>query len=301
MKLPKIHSLWIGDTLSNVEKLCIQSFLDNGHEFHLYTYGEVAGIPGGAIVKDGNEIIPADKIFYYKNGSPSGFSNWFRYALLINHGGYWVDMDMVCLRPFDFPQDIVLSYEGEQKHEVNSVGTTVLKFPKSHPLLIALADSCANYKNRDGCDWGAVGGPVALTQFVKQFNMQADVLSSDVFFPIPNLCWSNLYENVTIGFDESNFGVHLWHNIITSTPGFDKNARFDLESFFEKQKSKHGIENNASAKRITTKQLHSMRISKLRINDEEVRRQNKRRQNRLTKLWLALLASLIANLILLFN
>ena len=34
-----IQSLWIGDRLSVMERLCIQSFLDQGHQFHLYGEG----------------------------------------------------------------------------------------------------------------------------------------------------------------------------------------------------------------------------------------------------------------------
>ncbi len=57
-KLPIIQSLWIGSRLSTMEKLCIVSFIKQGHAFHLYTYGEVAEVPQGTIVKDANEIIP---------------------------------------------------------------------------------------------------------------------------------------------------------------------------------------------------------------------------------------------------
>ena len=47
MKLPIIQSFWVGEPLSKLEQLCIQSFLDNGHEFHLYVYDDVQGIPEG--------------------------------------------------------------------------------------------------------------------------------------------------------------------------------------------------------------------------------------------------------------
>ena len=52
-----IQSLWIGPRLSNMEHLCIKSFIDFGHEFHLYTYDKVDNIPEGVIVKDGISII----------------------------------------------------------------------------------------------------------------------------------------------------------------------------------------------------------------------------------------------------
>lgn len=108
MKLPIIQSLWIGDDLTNMEKLCIQSFIDNGHEFHLYTYTDIGGIPEGTIVKDGNEILPESEIFKTKHrSSVSKFSDWFRYALLSKHGNFWVDMDLICIRPFNFTDEII--------------------------------------------------------------------------------------------------------------------------------------------------------------------------------------------------
>ena len=107
--LPIIQSLWIGDDLTNLEKLCVQSFIDHGHEFHLYTYADIGGIPDGAVVKDGNEILPASKIFRCRDGRLGTFSDWFRYELLAGKGGFWVDMDYICLRPFDFSADIVFA------------------------------------------------------------------------------------------------------------------------------------------------------------------------------------------------
>ena len=53
-----IQSLWIGDSLSVMERLSLSSFLKNGHEVHLYTYGGVKGVPAGVVVKDAAEIVP---------------------------------------------------------------------------------------------------------------------------------------------------------------------------------------------------------------------------------------------------
>ena len=83
-----IQGLWIGGALSKMEQLSIQSFLDNGHEYHLYTYGTVENIPKGAIIKNGEDILVKEHIFTYKNGSYSAFSNLFRFVLLYKKGGY---------------------------------------------------------------------------------------------------------------------------------------------------------------------------------------------------------------------
>ena len=53
-----IQSLWVGDRLRTMERLCISSYLRNGHDFHLYTYNPVEGIPDGTVVKDANEVMP---------------------------------------------------------------------------------------------------------------------------------------------------------------------------------------------------------------------------------------------------
>ena len=101
MALPIIQSLWIGGSLSKIEQLCINSFLKNNHEFHLYTYGEVQNIPEGTTVKDANEIINSSEIFTYNGGSYAGFADWFRWELLYKKGGFWVDTDVICIKPID--------------------------------------------------------------------------------------------------------------------------------------------------------------------------------------------------------
>ena len=57
-----VQSLWIGPSLSNLEKLSISSFIKNGHDFHLYAHEPVEGIPPGTTLKDGNDIL-SRKIF----------------------------------------------------------------------------------------------------------------------------------------------------------------------------------------------------------------------------------------------
>src|ERR1700753_1629847 len=114
-----IQSLWIGEQLSKVELLCMKSFVDHGHEFHLYTYGEIKNIPRNVKIMDARSIIGEDSIFTYEygwaKGSVSGFADQFRLLLIKKTGGWWVDMDVVCLKEFDFKNETVFcsSYEHE--------------------------------------------------------------------------------------------------------------------------------------------------------------------------------------------
>ena len=125
-----IQSLWIGERLTKMEQLSIKSFVENGHEYHLYTYGDVKGIPEGTTVKDGNEILDKSEIYYYKNGSVSAFSNLFRFTLLYKKGGYWADTDLVCVRPFKLEQDFVISSEPMTDYSGLNINAGLLKFPK---------------------------------------------------------------------------------------------------------------------------------------------------------------------------
>ena len=45
------------------------------------------------------------------SGSLAAFSNLFRYKLLLERGGWWVDTDVICLRPFRVRDELVIASE----------------------------------------------------------------------------------------------------------------------------------------------------------------------------------------------
>ena len=105
-----VQSLWVGDKLSRLEYYSIKSFLVLGYTFHLYVYNKVKNIPKGTIIKDANEIMPAKEIFNLKS-TFLPFSDIWRYKMLYKKGGYWVDMDMICIKALDFKEEYVFSSE----------------------------------------------------------------------------------------------------------------------------------------------------------------------------------------------
>src|SRR5687768_4377244 len=113
--LPVIQSLWIGKSLSVMERLSISSFLKNGHPFHLYVYEAVKGIPEGVTIKDASDVLPTDKIFISFD-SYAHFSDIFRYKLLLEKGNYWVDTDIICMKPFTRSTDYVFASERRRQH-----------------------------------------------------------------------------------------------------------------------------------------------------------------------------------------
>ena len=139
--LPPIQGLWVGGKLGPMEQLSIKSFLDHGHPYHLYTYENTAGVPTGTTIKDANEIIPFSKFFLCRKRAYTPFSDWFRWELLNQRGGYWMDTDMIALRPVVFDDEFIISFESS-----TILNVACLKFPANHFMTRTMANRCSNPK-----------------------------------------------------------------------------------------------------------------------------------------------------------
>ena len=95
--------LWFEGKLSALENLCLRSFLANSYDVHLYTYRQVANVPPGVKVLPGQDILSEDKLVFNtgadgRRTSYTAFSDLFRLKLIHEKGGWWFDMDMICLQ-----------------------------------------------------------------------------------------------------------------------------------------------------------------------------------------------------------
>ena len=207
-----VQSLWIGDRLGALQQLGVRSFLAHGHAYHLYAYDDVADVPAGTTICDASAILAKASIFSYRRGfgqgSHSAFSNQFRYQLLFDRGGWWVDTDVVCLRPFDFVDDVVFAQERWEDGKIN-VASCVLKSPPSAEFLRYCLDVCES-KTKDHIEWGEIG-PVLLDDAVRRFRLEKHLVSVEAFNPVHYFSASDLvapdFMEARI---ESSFAVHLW-------------------------------------------------------------------------------------------
>jgi glycosyltransferase involved in cell wall biosynthesis len=143
--------LWIGKHLSKLEKLTLLSFTRHGHAFNLWAYDALdEALPPGVVLRDAAQILPRERIFLKAESDPSAgvgrmsygpFSDLFRYKLLYEHGGIWVDMDITCLKPFDFAEPYVF-----RAHQIGLMGNLMKVPPKSELMRLSfeLADKVAN-------------------------------------------------------------------------------------------------------------------------------------------------------------
>lgn len=226
-----VNAMWIGKSLSTCELLTIKSFLNNGHKFVLWAYDDiVTPLPSGTILRDATEIIPRDKIFSYKysnqfghgKGSFAGFSDIFRYKLLYLHGGWWVDMDITCLKPLVFSDDYVF----RSHHDLPLVGN-VMKCPKGSPLMEKCYNEAVLKVDENNRDWHLpiqilVDNVIemGLSKYVKSFS------NEDSW----NVVRKMLYKKVDV---PENWSVIHWVNEEWRRNGIDRKVFLKSSLFAE--------------------------------------------------------------------
>ena len=153
MNTRTVTSLWVGGELPLMSVLCIKSFLDHGHAFQLFSYRNYDNIPAGTLVRDARDILPEEAIFHDSHNSLAPFSDWFRMKFLSQEGGFWVDMDVICLGD-ELPASPL--WFCREWAEVVAVGA--MAFPPGHSVpatLCRLAEEPALRVPWDSPDWRA--------------------------------------------------------------------------------------------------------------------------------------------------
>lgn len=241
-KQAPVQMLWVGGPLSVLERMALSSWLANGHEVHLYTYGKPMKAARGLRIFDAREILPAQPETHSSAGgqAPVRFSDMFSFAVLHRNGGIWADIDVVCLRPLDFAAGLDYFFASEMlpaqagddgKLRIRASGC-VMKAPAGSPLTQDCLDSA---RAAAGAGGNATTGPLLLHNAVEKFHMTTSLLNPLLFCPVPFWDMPALITGTTVLPPES-YGVHLW-NESWRRNFFDKNASYDPLSLVERLKA----------------------------------------------------------------
>ena len=206
------NSLWIGDKLSPQHVMSINSFIQNGFKYNLYTYNEVKNIPSGVNVLDGNVILPKSRIWTYQQGfnkgGLSGYSCEFRYKFLYEHGGLFVDTDIVLLKDFNLDKKyIFISELNEVGNVIATNGLIYSQSGTSSGKIWSEAIDNISYRNKARVKHGETG-PELITYLVNKYNLEEYVLPPNAFCSVGWHETDKLIDGTQL--PEDVIGLHLF-------------------------------------------------------------------------------------------
>lgn len=232
--LPVCNMLWFDQPLGRTERACMRSVLAAGHALHLYRYEPLHGVPAGVTVRNAADILPPERIIRHRRGSVALFANWFRYELLRQGRGIWLDADCYLLKPLPGDRPWLFGREDDRL-----IANGILAMPPDAPILDELIELFAEQRVPDWLSfrhrlaarvrrrltgrtglahmpWGSAG-PQALTALAAKFGVADQALPPVYFYPVHwrDARWlldpSRPLASV-IG--EETVAIHLWNEVI---------------------------------------------------------------------------------------
>ncbi|MEW6769398.1 MAG: hypothetical protein AB1342_15350 [Pseudomonadota bacterium] len=173
-----VQTFWHGGEIAPFQLLCLRSFVDHGHQVEVFTYEDDLKHPEWLTWSNASDIVPRDRILVQAGSQIEIRSDLFKFALLNQRGGWWIDPDVLLAGP-DLP-DAEIFHAGTGDFEL--VSTAALKFPKQHPFVEAALKeiSADNFRADDRA------GERLLTRIIWRGRLEKDLLAMP---PLSRLSW----------------------------------------------------------------------------------------------------------------
>lgn len=290
--LPQIHCFHevVSDTAEHGTLIAaISSMRAAGHPVRVWTYSpeKLAFLRQyGADIRSADDVVPK-RLFERILGRSEirYFSDVFRYAVLYEHGGLWMDSDVILLRPFPFRGDhfFNLQWHSGAKGEHFLCGNVMYAEPFSAHMRALYEQALALIFSGAAWEFGAAG-PKLLS----------DYIASDAGAPLRERVFSPMFFNAVdwneIGQferpvseladylnDGRVFGIHLWTArnpvrkgggkeliSVLSDPSTSLPSLIELADRFNTDKNRHTGNRHAYA-RVYERLLSSRRFSLRRL------------------------------------
>jgi len=235
--LPRIHCFYevLSETAQHHSLIAATaSMRAAGHPVQVWSYSPQKLdflVQKGIEVRPAEDVMPRGLFERIVAGSEIRyFSDIFRYAALYEHGGLWMDTDVVLLRPFPYGGDYFLNLQWRGGHQGHFVcGNVMFATPHSRHLRALYETSLDRFFQSGGKKFGDIG-PKLLSDYVMSdagAELRGWLFSPVLFNPIDwteiekfNQPISELADYLN---DERVFGVHLW-NARTNARSRDEDA-----------------------------------------------------------------------------
>jgi hypothetical protein len=238
----RFQSFWHGGPLSPYEQFCLKSFIDWGHAVDLYTYDMKLRVPPDVRVCDARDLVAQDEVFVYQaegfgKGSPSAFSNYFRYKLLAEKGGWWIDTDVVCLS-----DRIPMGDEFFARQDAEFVAPGTMYFVPGHPVMLKCLEQAKNLGRN--VKWGDTG-PRLFTRVLSQQGRLHQAASASLCYPVH---YSKALDVLRPSSSAALFAdinsalfLHVWNSTLVHL-GIDKSFRPPQGSLLRMLADRHPVD-----------------------------------------------------------
>jgi len=167
-----VNAIWIRGELRPNNLMTIKSFQEFGHEFIIYSYIDLPN--AGCEVRNARNYYPEQDLVFYKN-----LDFWFQLGgcermkakLMYDLGGWWVDLDVTCLKPFDFEEEHIFRHDA---------AVNIIKVPKNSPFSKYYYDNTSHInENTTQYGFGGLGRFFEENPEYKQFMKGEDIFGVD--------------------------------------------------------------------------------------------------------------------------
>lgn len=216
---PEVRAFWTGPQLSPYEELCLTSFVAAGARVLVYSRDKTLRVPAGVERVDLDELLTGEvHHFTFADGdrSPALHSDLFRYFAILQFGGWYVDLDVICLGEQLPKCKVYLARESEKL-----VNGAVMKFPAHAPVISAAIEEAFKLlpEARPGAPLSArisigpelvtrLANDYALDHLVRPRSSAYEISYDEIPLMFDPIFCEELNERVT----GSDF-VHLWNEI----------------------------------------------------------------------------------------
>lgn len=201
-----------------------------GHPVRVWSYAPEKLeflIPHGIEIRNADDVMPRAMFERIVAGSEIRyFSDVFRYAVLYEHGGLWMDCDVVMLRPFPFRGDHFFNLQWRGAHKGHFIcGNVMYAQPYSRHLRALYEISIERFHHADGKEFGDIG-PKLLSDYIA--SDRGSELQQWVFSPMffNTIDWTEIdrFEKPIAELadylnDDRVVGLHLWTARNDAQPG----------------------------------------------------------------------------------
>ena len=234
-----VNTIWIGRELGPIHTACLRSFLRHGHDVVLHAYGRPDDTPNGVRLFDASKLMKEEEIVLHKGtGSLTLAADRYRYRLLREGMGLYVDCDMYCMKPFP-ESEYTFGWEDDE-----TINNAVLNAPYDSAFLQHVLSAAedpyfiplwrkkrktlyARTRKAIGFPihvsqhkWGTIG-PRLVSHYVKELGLTEKARPIDAFYPVYFKQLDLLYEKGLKMRDITTprtYGVHLYNSLLKNRP-----------------------------------------------------------------------------------